>query len=85
MGAAIGAVAGGIGSLFGGRARRREEREARAAVRSSERQLNQFQFTNPYANLENTAEDLTINQRATQVAAQQRDRAFAQGLDSICL
>lgn len=83
MGSAIGSVAGGVASLFGGRARRREEREARAAARASEQALNEFEFTNVYAGLENTAEDLTVNQQAAEFQGRQADIALAQGLDAV--
>ena len=39
-------------------------------------------FTNPFANLENTAEDLTVNQQASQFQAQQTDAALAQSMQA---
>lgn len=83
MGQAIGGVASGITSLFGGRARRREERAAQAEFDQQKQAFDNFQFQNQFANLENTAEDLTVNQQAANFQAQQTDAALAQGLDAV--
>lgn len=83
MGSAIGQVAGGITSLFGGRARRAEETAAQGAFDQSNQQFRDFQFQNNYLGLQNTAEDLTVNQDAFNAQAQQTDAALAQGLDAI--
>ena len=82
MGSAIGAVAGGVGSLFGGGARRREERNAQGQFGAAEAAYGDFQFRNNYLGLENTAEDLTVNQQAAQFQAQQNQQGLAQGLDA---
>ena len=83
MGQAIGGVASGITSLFGGRARRQEERAAEGDFQNRQDAYNQFQFQNNYLGLENTAEDLTVNRQAFNAQAQQTDAALAQGLDAI--
>ena len=83
MGSAVGQVAGGITSLFGGRARRQEEKDAQQAFNQSNEDFRNFQFQNNYLGLENTAEDLTVNQQAFNAQAQQTDAALAQGLDAI--
>lgn len=70
------------GSLIGGRARRRQARRAEAAFNAARQQFQDFQFENPYAGLENTFEDATINQQATQFQAQQTDAALAQALQA---
>lgn len=84
--AAIGAAPGLIkaaGSLFGGGKRRRAERQAQEKAAQDEQNLRNFNFENQYANLENTAEDLTVNTQAANFQAQQTDAALAQGLDAI--
>ena len=82
LAAAPGLIKAGA-SLFGGKKRRRAEQQAQAAQTAAKERVQNFQFKNPYANLENTAEDLTVNQQATNVQAQQTDQALAQGLDAI--
>lgn len=81
-GASIGGTAQVIGSLIGGGKRRREARAARAEFEQQKQAFQDFQFTNPYAGLENVAEDLTINQQATQFQAQQTDAALAQAMQA---
>ena len=82
----IGAIIGGVtqiaGSLIGGGARRREARRAAAQKEADLAAFRDFQFTNPYANMENVFEDATINQQATQFQAQQTDQALAQALQT---
>lgn len=70
-------------SLFGAGRRQREQRRAQAQFDRDLATRRNFQFTNPYDNLENTAEDLTVNQQAAQFQAQQQDQALAQALDVV--
>ena len=79
---AVGGVANIAGSLIGGRARRREARAAAAEYAAQKQALMDTTFTNPFANLENTAEDLTVNQQASQFQAQQTDAALAQSMQA---
>jgi hypothetical protein len=84
-GMAIGAAGGLItaaGSLIGGGRRRREERQARAEFDAQRQALMDYSFTNPFAGLENVAEDLTVNQQASQFQAQQTDAALAQSMQA---
>ena len=82
----IGAIIGGVtqiaGSIIGGKARRKEAREAAAQKAVDLDRFRNFQFTNPYENMENVFEDATINQQATQFQAQQTDQALAQALQT---
>ncbi len=84
--AAIGAaVSGGskiIGSLIGSGKRKREQRRAEQELAQQKQAFMDFQFTNPYAGLENVAEDLTVNQDAAQFQAQQTDAALAQSMQA---
>ena len=83
MGQIIGGAAQIAGSLIGGRARRREQKAAQAQQAADLSGVRDFQFTNTFKGLENTAEDLTVNQQASNFQAQQTDAALAQGLDAI--
>jgi hypothetical protein len=69
--AAIQAGAAIVGGMIGSRARRREQREARKAMKASRQAYMDQEYTNPYANLENPYEDLTVNQQQAQFQAQQ--------------
>lgn len=85
IGMGIGAAGGLItaaGSLIGGGRRRREERQARAEFDAQRQALMDYSFTNPFAGLENVAEDLTVNQQASQFQAQQTDAALAQSMQA---
>ena len=80
---AIGGAAQVVGGLINSKKLKREQREKKAMYEQQKAAMNNFQFSNPWANMENTAEDLTINQQASQFQAQQTDAALAQGLDAI--
>ena len=60
-----------LGGLFGRKKRKREQREARKAQEASRAAYMQQEYTNPYADMENPYEDLTINQQQAQFQAQQ--------------
>lgn len=83
MGAIIGGATQIVGSLIGGKGRRNEQNAANAEFGQQKEAFQSQTFSNEFANLENTAEDLTVNQQASQFQAQQTDAALAQGLDSI--
>lgn len=73
----IGGLADITSSIIGGRARRQEEREAKRELSQRKSEYESFQFTNPYANMQNTFEDMTVNQQQAQFAAQQQQQALA--------
>ena len=75
--AAVGGIANIAGSLIGGRARRREQAAAQAQLKQRMSEYENMQFTNPYANLQNTMEDLTVNQQQAQFLAQQQQQGLA--------
>ncbi len=83
MGEIIGGAAQAVGSIVGSRGRKREQKAAQAEFNQAKEQYQNFDFQNQYANLENTAEDLTVNQQAANFQAQQSDQGLAQGLDAI--
>ncbi len=80
---AIGGATQAITGLVNAKKLKREQREKRAEYEQQKQAMKNFQFSNPWANMENTAEDLTVNQQASQFQAQQTDGALAQGLDAI--
>ena len=80
IGAALGVI-GGVskiaGSLIGGRARRREQRAAQAQLKQRMSDYENMQFTNAYEGMQNTMEDLTVNQQQAQFLAQQQQQGMA--------
>ena len=87
---AVPGIIKGIGSLFGGRKRRREERRARKQYNQQMSAFQNFQFdnafenlTNPYENVENELEDLRVATQASEFAAQQQQQGLAQTLDAL--
>lgn len=70
-------LAGIAGGLIGGRARRREQRRARAELKQQRANYENFDFKDPSANLTNPFEDLTVNQQQAQFASQQQQQALA--------
>lgn len=81
--AAVGGIANIAGSLIGGRARRREQAAARAQLNQRMSEYENMQFTNPYANLQNTMEDLTVNQQQAQFLAQQQQQGLANTMGAL--
>lgn len=77
IGGAVSGLVGAAGSLIGGGARRREERQARKEYEEAMRAYENFQFSNPFKGLQNTAEDLTVNQQQAQFLAQQQQQGLA--------
>lgn len=73
----IGGLANIAGGIIGGGARRREQRAAQADLRKRMAAYENMQFQNPYANMQNTMEDLTVNQQQAQFLAQQQQQGLA--------
>lgn len=81
--AGVGAIAGIASGLIGGRKRRREERAARAEFNRMKSRYEALDTSNPYANVTNTFEDLTVNTQAAEFAAQQSQQQSANILASL--
>lgn len=91
-GAEVALISAGIGLFTSNRARRdAKKRAAEALKRQQEQQARldeeikkyrEIEFENPYLNMENPFEDLTINQRAAQFQAQQVQQQQANILQS---
>ena len=77
-----GIISGGIdiaNSIIGSKKRKAEQQQAQGLYDSSMSDFRNLDTSNPYANMENTAEDLTVNTQAADFAAQQQN----QGLSNI--
>ena len=87
QGQTIGGIAGGIagiaGGIIGGRARRKEQRAAKAELAQRQQAYEQFQFINPYEGLENVYEDARVSTQAAEFQAQQQQQSLAQTLDAL--
>jgi len=81
--AAVPSIVSGIGSLFGGRKRRRRERAARNQYNQAINQYKNFEFENAFAGLENPFEDLRVSTEAAEFQSQQVQQGLAQSLDAL--
>jgi len=75
-------VQGGLGiasGIIGAQQRRREQADAREQYEAALRQYRQQDLSNPYQNMENVYEDLTVNLQAADYQREQQ----AQGLSNI--
>jgi len=84
--ATIGLVQAGVsvlGGIFGSKRRKREQREARKAMEASRKAYMNQEYINPYANLENPYEDVTVNQQQAQFESQQQAQQRANILEGL--
>jgi len=75
-----------IGFKKAKKAERKAEKQAKASERERQRQEEAYRnldTSNPYLNMENTMEDLTINQKQFQLESQQAQQSEANILDSL--
>ena len=80
-------IAGGvIGAVKARKEQRRARKQAKKAKKELNRQMDAFKqmdTSNPYLNMENTMEDLTINQKQFELEKQQNQQNQANILDSL--
>ena len=77
-----------LGNLFGGKRLRRDLKRAEADYKRQMQEYSNFAFKNPYkqniyAGMENTMEDLTVNQQQAQFQRQQAQQSQANILSSL--
>ena len=77
-----------LGDLFAGKGNKKRLRQAEEAYRNQMAEYRNFTFKNPFsenvfANMENTFEDLTVNQQQAQFQAQQNQQSQANILDAL--
>ena len=80
----------GLGGLFGARKAKKAQRKAAAEQRRKRAEMNRLKdvysnidTSNPFLNMENTMEDLTVNQQQAQFEAQQFQQSQANTLASL--
>ena len=71
------ALSGILGGVIGGRRRRREQRAAQAVFNRARSRFEALDTSNPYTNITNTFENLTVNTQAAEFAAQQSQQQSA--------
>ena len=81
--AGVGALTGIASGLIGGRKRRREERAAQAEFNAMKSRYQAIDTSNPYKNVTNTFEDLTVNTQAADFAQQQAEQGRADILGNL--
>ena len=72
-----------VGGAIGQRGRKQEVAASQAAYDRRRREYEGLDVSNPYANMENTMEDLTVNQQAAQFTAQQQQQALANTMGNL--
>ena len=69
--------------IVGSRGRKREQRAAKAEMAMNKAAYTNLDTSNPYANVQNVYEDLTVNTQAADFAAQQQQQALANTMGSM--
>ena len=85
IGAGVSAVGGIVGGLIGGRRRRREQKAAAAEFSAMKSRYQALDTSNPYANITNTFEDLTVKTQAAEFAQQQAEQGRANILSDLAV
>lgn len=78
---AISGVAGIASGIIGSKRRKAEQKAAQQEYNQYKAQLESRDTSNPYANMENVYEDLTVNTQAADFAAQQQAQGMANTMD----
>ena len=77
VGQIVGGLTGIASGIIGSRKRKREQRRAQAEMNKRKAQFEDLDTSNVYTNMQNTMEDLTVNQQAAQFQAEQEQQGLA--------
>jgi len=77
IGAAVGAATSIASGIIGSGKRKREQKAAQAEFDKNKQRYEGLDTSNLYANMENTMEDLTVNQQAANMANQKNEQNLA--------
>ena len=83
IGQIVGGLTGIAGGIIGSGARKREQRRAQQDFNARKDQYENLDTSNVYQNMENTMEDLTVNQQAANFQAQQQQQGLANTMASM--
>ena len=79
-------IQGGVGiasGIIGHKRRKQEQKDAQGEFDANMARFKQQDLSNPYANMENVYEDLTVNTQAADFAAQQQSQGMANTMQSM--
>lgn len=79
-------IQGGVGiasGIIGHKQRKQEQKDAQGEFDANMARFKQQDLSNPYANMENVYEDLTVNTQAADFAAQQQAQGMANTMQSM--
>ena len=79
-------IQGGVGiasGIIGHKKRKQEQKDAQAQYDQNMTRYQSQDLSNPYANMENVYEDLTVNTQAADFAAQQQSQGMANTMQSM--
>jgi hypothetical protein len=79
----VGGLTGIAGGIIGSGARKREQRRAQEEFNRRKDQYENLDTSNVYQNMQNTMEDLTVNQQAANFQAQQQQQGLANTMNSM--
>lgn len=83
IGQIVGGLTGIAGGIIGSGARKREQRRAQEEFNRRKDQYENLDTSNVYQNMQNTMEDLTVNQQAANFQAQQQQQGLANTMNSM--
>jgi hypothetical protein len=83
IGAGVSAAGGIVGGLIGSRRRKREQEAAEREFNAMKSRYQAIDTSNPYKNVTNTFEDLTVNTQAADFAQQQAEQGRADILGNL--
>lgn len=83
IGQIVGGLTGMASGIIGGKKRRREQANAQNEFNTNKASFENLDTSNVYTNMENTMEDLTVNQGAADFAAEQSNQGLANTMNTM--
>ena len=83
IGQIVGGLTGMASGIIGGKKRRREQANAQNEFNANKASFENLDTSNVYTNMENTMEDLTVNQGAANFAAEQSNQGLANTMNTM--
>ena len=83
IGQIVGGLTGMASGIIGGKKRRREQANAQNEFNTNKASFENLDTSNVYTNMENTMEDLTVNQGAANFAAEQSNQGLANTMNTM--